>query len=296
MYTLGIETFLVVVRTQSLSKASEELHLAQTTVSQRLKVLEQEIGITLIERSKGIKQIRLTPSGEEFFKLAEQWSFIWREAKLLQAHGPKLSLVVGSVDTINTFVLPQVYRALIKHYPPIKMEIRTSHSIELYAEVEKRQIDVAFVLRELVHPNVHVTKSFSSPMVVLRVGTTAEQTSKTITPSELNHGHELFMPWGQGFQSWHEHWWDPLSPSQIKLDSAHLLLSLLQHPEQWAIVPMWIANAALKRGGYHVYNLTDPPPNYTCYKLTHKHPTSLLSQSLDILDQYFQSLVPSLIR
>lgn len=296
MYTLGIETFLVVVRTQSLSKASEELHLAQTTVSQRLKVLEQEIGITLIERSKGIKQIRLTPSGEEFFKLAEQWSFIWREAKLLQTQGPKLSLVVGSVDTINTFVLPQVYRALNKHYPPIKMEIRTSHSIELYAEVEKRQIDVAFVLRELVHPNVHVTKSFSSPMVVLRVGTTSEQTSKTITPTELSHGHELFMPWGQGFQAWHERWWDPLSPSQIKLDSAHLLLSLLQHPKQWAIVPMWIANAALKRGGYHVYNLTDPPPNYTCYKLTHKHPTSLLSQSLDILDQYFQSFVPSLIK
>jgi DNA-binding transcriptional LysR family regulator len=296
MYTLGIETFLVVIRTQSLSQAAKELHLAQTTVSQRVKVLEQELGISLIERSKGVKQIRLTPAGEEFFRLAEQWSFIWQEAKLLKAHGPKLSLVAGSVDSLNTFVLPQVYHALNKHYPPIKMEIRTSHSIELYAEVEKRQVDVAFVLRELVHPNVYVTKCFSSPMVVLRLSTTDEQKSTTITPAELNPDHELFMPWGQGFQSWHERCWDPLSPSQIKLDSAHLLLNLLQDPAQWAVVPMWIANAALKRGNYHIYRLTDAPPNYTCYKLTHKHPTSLISQCLDILDQYFQLFVPALIR
>jgi DNA-binding transcriptional LysR family regulator len=295
MYTLGVETFLTVIRTQSLSQAAKDLNLAQTTVSQRLKVLEQELGITLIERSKGIKQIRLTPAGEEFFKLAEQWSFIWQEAKLLRAHGPKLSLTVGSVDSLNTYVFPQVYRALGKHYPPIKLGIRTSHSVELYSEVEKRQVDVAFVLRELVHPNVHVTRCFSSPMVVLRPAASSDPDMKTISLSDLDPDHELFMPWGQAFQAWHERWWDPLAPSHIKLDNAHLLLSLLQDPEQWAIVPMWIANAALSRGTYQIYRLTDAPPNYTCYKLTHKHPTSRLEQCLTILDQYFQAFVPSLI-
>lgn len=296
MYALGIETFLAVIRSQSLSQAAKELNLAQTTVSQRLKVLEQELGLILIERGKGIKQIRLTPAGEEFFKLAEQWNHILQEAKLLQAHGPKLSLVIGSIDSLNNFVLPPVYRALSQHYPPIKIEIRTMHSVDLYNEIEKRQIDVAFVLRELLHPNVHVTKCFTSPMVVLRRAETAEQLSPTVAPSELDPDHELFMPWGQLFHAWHERWWNPPSPLQIKLDSAHLLLKLLQDPEQWAIVPMWIANAALKIGGYHLYHLTDPPPNYTCYKLTHKTPTRLLSQCLDILDQYFRLHVPSFIR
>jgi len=290
MYTLGIETFLAVVRSQSLSKAAGELNLAQTTVSQRLKVLEQELGITLIERGKGIKQIRLTLSGEEFYKLAEQWSSIWREAKILQAQGPKLSLVVGSVDSLNNFVLPQVYRTLNKHYPPIKLEICTSHSIDLYAEVEKRHVHVAFVLRELVHPNVHVTKCFTTPMVVLRPAITGEQESKLVPPSELDPNHELFMPWGQGFQTWHEHWWDPLSPSRIRLDSTHLLLNLLQDPIQWAIVPMWVAEAALKSGNYFIYRLTDPPPDYICYKITHKNPTSLTLRALEIFDQYFLSV------
>lgn len=289
MYTLGMETFLAVVRSQSLSQAAKELNLAQTTVSQRLKVLEQEMGITLIERGKGVKQIRLTPAGEEFFKLAKQWSLIWREAKILKAQGPKLSLVVGSVDSLNSFVLPKVYRALNKHTPPIKLEIRTSHSADLYSEVEKRQVDIAFVLRDMVHPNVHVTKCFTTPMVVLRLATTAEQKSEMVHPSELEPNHELYMPWGKGsFQTWHEHWWNPLSPSRIRLDSTHLLLSLLEDPVQWAIVPRWVANEAVKRGNYFVYRLTDPPPNYTCYKLTHKNPTSITHSALDIFSKYFE--------
>lgn len=295
MYTLGIETFLAVIRAQNLSKAAEALHVAQTTVSQRLRVLERELGITLIERGKGIKQIRLTPAGEEFSQLAAQWNFIWHETQILRTQGPKLSLVVGSVDSINSFVLPSVYSALNKHQPPIKLEIRTAHSAEIYLMVETRQIDVGFVLGERVHPNVNVDKCYTAPMVVLRpkASQDTELGSKTIHPSDLDPNYELFMPWGQEFKIWHDHWWDPLSPSGIKLDSSHLLISLLQNPQQWAIVPLWVATAALKLGDYFVYQLENPPPEYTCYKLTHKHPTSLHKQALDILDSYFQLNLPN---
>jgi len=292
MYTLGIETFLAVVRAQSLSGAAETLHLSQTTVSQRLRVLEQELGIVLIERGKGIKHIRLTPVGEEFFKLAEQWSFIWREAKLLQAHGPKLFLAVGSVDSINTFVLPPVYRALNKHSTPIKLQIHTSHSTELYADVENRRVDIAFVLRDLVHPNVIVTKCLSSPMVVLRITTPTRIPSVFIHPEELDPNNELFMPFGgREYTVWHERWWNPLNPSQVKLDSANLLFSMLQEPEQWAIVPKIVAEAAAQRGNYTMNYLKTPPPNYTCYKLTHKNPTRITQAATGVFEQYFHAII-----
>ena len=289
MYTLGIETFLVVVRAQSFSKAATELHLAQTTISQRLKVLEQEVGLTLINRGKGIKKIQLTTAGEEFLKLAEQWSVIWQEAKRLQAHGPKLSLVVGAVDSINTCILPPVYRALNKHPLPFKLQIHTSHSVELYSEIEKRQVDVAFVLRDLSHPHVIVTKYFSSPMVVLRLANDSRKGNRLIRPEDLNPDRELFMPWGREFQTWHEHWWSSLSPYRIRLDSANLLFSLLQEADQWAIVPKVVSAAAASRNNFSIDYLTDPPPDYTCYKLTHRHSTSFTQKALAIFDHYFQA-------
>ncbi|MDR3560614.1 MAG: LysR family transcriptional regulator [Negativicutes bacterium] len=292
MDAVGVETFLAVARSHSLSQAAQELSLAQTTVSKRLKVLEHFLGYRLIERGKGVKQIRLTTAGEEFFNLAERWSMLAREAKVLQSQGPKLSLVVGAVDSLNTFVLPQVYRAVNKHQPAIKLQIRTLHSIELYTEVEKKQVDIGFALRERVHPNVQVIQRFSSPMVVLRLAATSDQTENTVHPSDLDPNHELYMPWGQQFQIWHERWWDPLSPSRVKLDNATLLLNLLQETSQWAFVPLWIAQAAQKHGDYSVYRLTDPPPHYTCYQLTHKYPTQLTEQAMAIFNDYFKLTQP----
>jgi DNA-binding transcriptional LysR family regulator len=302
MYILGIETFLAVARSQSLSRAAEKLYLAQSTVSNRIKVLEKEIGITLIQRSKGSKQIQLTKSGEEFYKLAEQWINIWKEAMILKENGPKLSLVVGAVDSLNTFLLPQVFNDLNMHHPPITLTIRTSHSPELYDEVEKRQVDVAFVLREMIHPNVNVKKYFKAPMVLLRHAEASDdnysnyENSREVHPSELDPMHELFFSWGPNFLAWHEQWWNPLTPPRIRLDSIQILLSLFKNPKQWAIVPLWIANAASKLGNYSIYRLSENPPDYTCYKLTHKQPISQITECLDIFEHYMQLALPNVVK
>lgn len=296
MNTLGIEAFLAIIRSRSLSKAAESLNIAQTTVSQRLKVLEQELGKALIERGKGVREIRLTPSGEELLKIAEQWNLLSQATKRLQTQGPHLSLSVGSVDSVNTFILPQVYRAISQETPPVKLEIRTSHSIELYAEVENRQVDIAFVVRQLSHPNVYLKKYFSNPMVVLRATHSHNKEIKTIHPSDLDAEHELFMPWGQdNFRTWHDYWWPPFITPQIKLDSARILLSLLQNPVQWAIVPRCIAEEALKQENYAIFQLTDPPPDYTCYRLSHVNPTSRTLKAIEIFDKCFHFVNSSLL-
>lgn len=73
MFNPGIEVFLAIVRTRNISRAAEQLNLSQSTVSKRLKVLEQEINAILFERGKGNKVLSLTLAGEEFIDLAERW-------------------------------------------------------------------------------------------------------------------------------------------------------------------------------------------------------------------------------
>ncbi|HEY3426917.1 MAG TPA: LysR family transcriptional regulator [Negativicutes bacterium] len=290
MYTLGIEAFLAIVRTQSLSRAAEELHLAQSSISHRLKILEETMGTTLIERGKGIKEIRLTTMGEEFLQLAERWNSLWRETQILQSQGPKLSLSLGTVDSLNIFVFPPLYRALSQHSLPIMLNIRTQHSIALYEELERGQINVGFVLREHTLPSVNVERFFSVPLVVLRVNQSPGCSPQVIHPSELDPNYELYVSWGPSFDLWHDYWWNPLCPSRIRLDSAHLIFNLLQNSLQWAIVPMWIANSALKEERFSFYELSDPPPEIVCYKITHKYPKPNTLQSLAILNQYLDLL------
>ena len=66
MHEKGIETFLAVAMSRTLGKAAELLNVTQSTISYNLSKLESEMGMILVDRQKGMKSIRLTPSGEGF--------------------------------------------------------------------------------------------------------------------------------------------------------------------------------------------------------------------------------------
>ena len=63
-----LRAFCHAVRTQSISKAAERMHLSQPSVSLQIKALEQEMGTVLFER-RG-PRIALTPEGRALYELA----------------------------------------------------------------------------------------------------------------------------------------------------------------------------------------------------------------------------------
>ena len=64
MNQADIETFLMLVKTRNITKTAESLYVSQPTVSHRLKLLEEELGVPLLIRKKGYKKVELTPKGE----------------------------------------------------------------------------------------------------------------------------------------------------------------------------------------------------------------------------------------
>jgi DNA-binding transcriptional LysR family regulator len=291
MYNPGIEAFLAVVRTQNLSRAAIQLNLAQSTVSKRLKVLEQEIGTILFERGKGYKNIRLTPAGEAFITIAERWDSLLRETQILHSGGPQLSLSILTLDSLINSTFPALYRALSHHEPKIRLKIVTSHSVEAYEEVERRQVDVAFSLLERTHPNVVVEKCYTEPMVVLQVASSPQAEPQIIHPQELDPNQELYVRWGPGFQIWHDKWWNPSLHGQKQLDTAQLLLLCLQEAKQWAIMPLSVAKRAQASGKHAIFYLSEPPPDRIVYKLTHRYPKASTEASLKIFDHYVKIVI-----
>ena len=61
-----IKTFIKIVKYRSISKAAKKLYLTQSTVSHRINVLEEELGVKLIIRRKGYRSIESTHDGEAF--------------------------------------------------------------------------------------------------------------------------------------------------------------------------------------------------------------------------------------
>ncbi len=80
MNLINVRTFLAVMETGSLSRASERLHVTQSTVTARLSALESEIGQTLFHRRKSGAE--LTSAGFKFQRYAELMSDLWSQALL----------------------------------------------------------------------------------------------------------------------------------------------------------------------------------------------------------------------
>ena len=286
-----IQAFLAVVHAKNLTRAAEKLYLSQSTITYRLKNLELAMGVTLLDRGRGMKNIYLTPAGEDFLSMAERWNALWKETEFLKNQGDKLALSFGTVESLNLCVFPSLLISLSQHTPRIKLEIHTQHTDVLYSFVERRQIDIAFVLREIFSPNIEKEPWGNAPMVILKCGSPTTAGKLTISNTNLDANDEVYTPWsGANFTIWHDKWWDPTCQYRIIVTGVNLIFTLLQDAKKWAIVPMWLAQHATKHNDFSYYYLSDPPPDMICYKITHKFPKPSTQKSLSVLNKYLSQI------
>ncbi len=288
MEFLGIEAFLAIVQAQSLTKAAEMLHLSQSTVSYRLKILERDVGAKLIERKQGIPTIHLTLFGKSFVALAERWSMLNSELEILQASGSQMSLNIGAADSLNIYVLPPLYQMIIQQCPAVRLQIRTQHTTESYESIERREMDLVFVKMERAMPNMLIEPFYVDEMVLVRLSKAEDTYATVISPAELDYRHELYFNWGPAYQVWHDRWWDTYSYSRLQVDTAALIFSLMWDVRQWAIVPRSIANAFVTPGKFVIQQLSDPAPPRVCYKLMQKNRDSVKVRLLEEINHFIK--------
>ena len=99
-----LRTFLAIVETGSLVRASRVLNVTQSTVTARLKSLEAELGQTLIRRQKS--GATLTPAGERLRRYAATISDLWQQAR------QETALPDGLSSVCNIAMAPELWPGL----------------------------------------------------------------------------------------------------------------------------------------------------------------------------------------
>jgi LysR family transcriptional regulator, hydrogen peroxide-inducible genes activator len=113
---------VAVARMGNFSRAAEECHVSQPSLSQQIQKLEAELGGPLFDRMK--RTAKLTPSGEAFLRRAvrilEEASAAQREAA--DAKGLLRGVIsVGVLPTIAPYLLPAVMARFTKKYPGVEV-------------------------------------------------------------------------------------------------------------------------------------------------------------------------------
>lgn len=286
-----VETFLAAVSNGTISAAAQALYVSQSTVSSRIQLLEQELGIPLLLRQKGHRTIELTSYGREFVPIANQWASLWKDTQSLKQKADLQTLRIGAVDAINNYTMLPLYRQHIERYPNLRLSIHTFHSTEINSRVQSRDLDLGIVFsRRIRYPDV-VSKTIYRELMYL-VCQKDSPYGEGIRPQELSVSREVFLRWDQGYQQWHDRYWDPAVPPLVTVNTGSMLRHYLTEPGRWAIAPMSVVQRISRSGDLVWYRLAESPPPRMGYLLRSRYPRASRQNAIELfvreLEQYIQ--------
>ena len=151
-----LRIFESVVRHMNITKASAALHMSQPSVSQQLKLLEEEFGIKLFFRLN--QGVELTAEGREFFDairpmLAEAEN-LERRFKNNVTTNDTAPLTVGGSHNVSVNVLPKLLMAFKKLHPSSQVILETNESPVIEKRLLASELEIALVTNPSHHAEI----------------------------------------------------------------------------------------------------------------------------------------------
>ena len=147
MHLDDLGLFLRVAHAQSLSEAARHLDLTPASVSARLKRIEEELGVRLVERTT--RALRLTPEGERFMQTCDSMTAAWaRGQSLLRQDAREVEgriSIAAPTDTSAQFLSDWV-ADYAKAHPRLLVTLRVGDRMH---DLPREVVDIAIRYGEL---------------------------------------------------------------------------------------------------------------------------------------------------
>jgi LysR family hydrogen peroxide-inducible transcriptional activator len=189
--------FCAVARTGNFTRAAQHEHIAQPSLSQQIRKLEEELGTRLFDRLG--RTVRLTQMGEAFLPRAEAILHQVDTARLEiqeMAGTEQGKLVIGAIPTIAPYFLPSCLSSFARKFPRVQVSVVEEVTSELLNRVQAGAVDVALLalpvpathclshelFRERLHvvvpqnhrlaslPRIHLKQIENDPFLLLKEG------------------------------------------------------------------------------------------------------------------------------
>ncbi|MDC2865568.1 LysR family transcriptional regulator [Bacillus sp. BP-3] len=136
--------FKHVAELQSISRAAEKLGYVQPNISQRIKSLEEELGVKLLERNN--RGVTLTEEGQILLNYTDQIMMLMDEAKSkLNPKKWRESLIIGAPQTISAVKVPRLLASFLQSNHNMNVKIKTANKPQLQEMLAYGEIDGIFI-------------------------------------------------------------------------------------------------------------------------------------------------------
>ncbi|WP_417456569.1 LysR family transcriptional regulator [Kordiimonas sp.] len=278
-------TFLAVLETGSFLHAAEKVNVAQSTVSTRIKALEDQLGQELFVRNKSGAVPTLV--GQEFARHATAIVRMWDQARLTLAvpEGQKRMLVVGGQPSLWDGFLLRWLPWMHTHAPDIAIRAQMmAASSALMRQLVDGLLDFAILYRPVSRPGIIIKQIFEEHLVLV--------TSEDTMGSDPLGDNYVYVDWGPEFEADHALNFPDAAAPNISLNVGTLGISFLLENKATGYFPLRIAAPFLASGALEPV-AGAPTFTYPVYiAFAEDHDEALTSTVLEGLREVARSKIP----
>jgi DNA-binding transcriptional LysR family regulator len=141
-----LRSFVSVIDAGGFTRAGERVHRTQSTVSQQIKRLEEDVGQPLLNRSG--KDVTPTEAGERLLSYARRLLSLAEEARDVMARpGNEGAVRLGIPEDFAAYRLAKLLAAFSRSRPGLRLDVRADQSVYLRRDLERGELDLALLKR-----------------------------------------------------------------------------------------------------------------------------------------------------
>lgn len=234
-----LRTFLEVHRARHFGRAAKNLHVGQSTVSARIRQLEERVGAPLFTRDRN--DIELTGAGLRLLPHAESLVAGWQRVRqeLMAPEGTQ-GLAVGGVPSLWDPLLLNWVGEALERYRNLTVNAESLSPETLARRLATGSLDLAFGFDPGASPDV-VTRE------VMNLELTLLSSRPVETLSEVFEAY-VYVDWGAAFSRWHVEAFPDLVPPRLRLSTAQLAQTYLKSNPGAAYLATSMLAGELARG------------------------------------------------
>ena len=192
-----LKYLISVADTRHFGQAAERCCVSQPTLSGQIKKLEEELGVTLFERTK--RSVETTHPGEAIVAQARN---VLEQAdallQLAQSHQNPLvgPLRMGVIPTLSPYLMPLILKPLQNQYPQIKLVLSEELTDTLLTRLGKHEIDAALLATPIEDPDFESMPLFEEPFWLVHPRNHPLSRKKKIIQTDLDSTDLLLLAEG----------------------------------------------------------------------------------------------------
>lgn len=181
-----LEVFTKVFELKSFSKAGQDLYLSQPTVSEHIRLLEEDLGLTLFDRLG--KEIVPTKAGQFLFQYANQLMSLRQDSlRAMEQFRDKGTgdLLIGGSNIPGQYMLPGLLGRFKKSFPGIKIRLWIGDTQHIQEEVLDGTVELGLVGALIEHRRISCQPLTTDELVCIALPGQSRERPKAIDPEKL---------------------------------------------------------------------------------------------------------------